>query len=289
MTAKSEHPSGIDRSFGARPIAGEPDWPESELPRVPVPTGGEPWGWGAVGDAAPALIMYTSGTTGLPKGAVLSRRAFAADLDGLADAWAWTADDTLVHGLPLFHVHGLVLGVLGALRAGSRLIHTGRPLPERYAPEINGARRWLALPGFTFQPLEVAKLGLLVWLAATIAKKGERLDDWEGFAPLLVAPVLMAVLTLLQPDFKGASVIALLTGSMLWIGAVRAKYLLRIGAAVLPLGVLVMVLEPYRMERIRAFFDRGTNELCRIAERANFVTYIDEDGLPVDQKQGACT
>jgi fatty acid CoA ligase FadD36 len=118
---------------GASVIAGAPDWPESELPRVPIPVGGEPWGWGAVGDAAPALIMYTSGTTGLPKGAVLSRGAIAADLDGLADAWAWTADDTLVHGLPLFHVHGLVLGVLGALRAGSRLVHTGRPLPERYA------------------------------------------------------------------------------------------------------------------------------------------------------------
>ena len=118
---------------GASVIAGAPDWPESELPRVPIPEDGEPWGWGAAGDAAPALIMYTSGTTGLPKGAVLSRAAIAADLDGLADAWAWTADDTLVHGLPLFHVHGLVLGVLGALRVGSRLVHTGRPLPERYA------------------------------------------------------------------------------------------------------------------------------------------------------------
>jgi fatty acid CoA ligase FadD36 len=123
----------ILRDSGASVIAGMPDWPESELPRVPIPTAGEPWGWGAVGDAAPALIMYTSGTTGLPKGAVLSRAALAADLDGLADAWSWTPDDTLVHGLPLFHVHGLVLGVLGALRAGSRLVHTGKPLPERYA------------------------------------------------------------------------------------------------------------------------------------------------------------
>jgi fatty acid CoA ligase FadD36 len=123
----------ILRDSGASVIAGSPDWPESDLPRVPVPRAGEPWGWGAVGDAAPALIMYTSGTTGLPKGAVISRAAIAVDLDGLADAWAWTSADTLVHGLPLFHIHGLLLGVLGALRAGSRLIHTGRPLPERYA------------------------------------------------------------------------------------------------------------------------------------------------------------
>ncbi|MGX7732163.1 acyl-CoA synthetase [Rhodococcus sp. 2H158] len=82
---------------------------------------------------APALIVYTSGTTGAPKGVVLSRRAVAASLDGLAEAWQWTPDDVLVHGLPLFHVHGLVLGVLGALRIGSPLVHTVRPTPEAYA------------------------------------------------------------------------------------------------------------------------------------------------------------
>jgi fatty acid CoA ligase FadD36 len=80
-----------------------------------------------------AMIMYTSGTTGAPKGVLVSRRAIAADLDALADAWDWTPEDVLVHGLPLFHVHGLVLGVLGALRVGSPLIHTGRPRPADYA------------------------------------------------------------------------------------------------------------------------------------------------------------
>jgi len=76
-------------------------------------------------ESAPALVIYTSGTTGPPKGAVLSRRAVVANLDGLADAWAWTADDLLAHALPLFHVHGLVLGVLGPLRRGGRLHHLG--------------------------------------------------------------------------------------------------------------------------------------------------------------------
>jgi len=75
--------------------------------------------------SAPALVIYTSGTTGPPKGAMLSRAALAANLDALADAWAWTAADVLVHALPLFHVHGLVLGVLGPLRRGGALRHLG--------------------------------------------------------------------------------------------------------------------------------------------------------------------
>ncbi|HEY2673103.1 MAG TPA: acyl-CoA synthetase [Rugosimonospora sp.] len=80
-----------------------------------------------------ALILYTSGTTGPPKGVLLNRDAIAAGLDALAETWDWTAGDTLAHGLPLYHVHGLVLGVLGALRTGSRLVHTGRPTPAAYA------------------------------------------------------------------------------------------------------------------------------------------------------------
>jgi fatty acid CoA ligase FadD36 len=86
-------------------------------------------------DAA-ALILYTSGTTGPPKGVPISRASIAAGLDGLAEAWAWTPEDVLVHGLPLFHVHGLVLGVLGPLRIGSPLRHTRRPQPAAYAEAV---------------------------------------------------------------------------------------------------------------------------------------------------------
>ncbi len=124
----------ILRDSGASVVIGQPDWPEVELPRVPIPTGQPgPTDWVDVDAEAPALIMYTSGTTGLPKGAVISRRAIAAGLDGLAEAWGWSDGDKLAHGLPLFHVHGLILGVLGPLRVGSRLFHTGRPTPEAYA------------------------------------------------------------------------------------------------------------------------------------------------------------
>jgi malonyl-CoA/methylmalonyl-CoA synthetase len=78
------------------------------------------------GPESPALVVYTSGTTGPPKGAVLPRRAVAATVDALADAWRWTGGDVLVHALPLFHVRGLILGVLGPLRLGGAVHHLGR-------------------------------------------------------------------------------------------------------------------------------------------------------------------
>jgi malonyl-CoA/methylmalonyl-CoA synthetase len=95
----------------------------------------------------PALIVYTSGTTGLPKGAVLPRRAVATNLDALAAVWEWTACDRLTHALPLFHVHGLALGLLGPLRRGGELLHLGRFDPARLAEALEaGATMVFGVP-----------------------------------------------------------------------------------------------------------------------------------------------
>ena len=120
--------SGAQVWLGERPDDGE------GLPHIPVRLHARSWHrYPEPPPDATALIMYTSGTTGPPKGVVLSRRAVAADIDALSEAWQWTPDDTLVHGLPLFHIHGLVLGVLGSLRIGNRFVHTGKPTPAGYA------------------------------------------------------------------------------------------------------------------------------------------------------------
>src|SRR5690242_704984 len=119
---------------GAQAWLGEkPDETEG-LPHIPVRLHARSWHrYQEPHPDATALIIYTSGTTGPPKGVVVSRRAIAADIDLLAEAWQWTPGDTLVHGLPLYHVHGLVLGLLGSLRIGNRFVHTGKPTPEAYA------------------------------------------------------------------------------------------------------------------------------------------------------------
>lgn len=119
---------------GARAWLGPlPDEPEG-LPHIPVRLHARSWHrYPEPPPQATALVVYTSGTTGPPKGVVVSRRAIAADLDALAQAWQWTPDDVLVHGLPLFHIHGLVLGLIGSLRVGNRFVHTGKPTPAGYA------------------------------------------------------------------------------------------------------------------------------------------------------------
>lgn len=67
----------------------------------------------------PAIIAYTSGTTGAPKGAVLSHGNLLASAEALVLAWRWTPEDRLVLALPLFHLHGLGVGLHGTLVAGA--------------------------------------------------------------------------------------------------------------------------------------------------------------------------
>jgi malonyl-CoA/methylmalonyl-CoA synthetase len=110
---RAELPDATDRIPVMRVSADPGAAGERPLPAEPEPD-------------ATALIIYTSGTTGSPKGVVLSRRAIASNLDALAGVWRWSPADVLAHGLPLFHVHGLVLGVLGPLRLGGAVHHIGR-------------------------------------------------------------------------------------------------------------------------------------------------------------------
>ena len=130
-TAERRH---ILADSGARAWLGELPTEAEGLPHVPVRLHARSWHrYAEPPPGATAMVMYTSGTTGPPKGVLISRRAIAADIDALAAAWEWTPDDTLVHGLPLFHVHGLILGLLGSLRIGNRFVHTGKPSPAAYA------------------------------------------------------------------------------------------------------------------------------------------------------------
>ena len=90
-------------------------------------------------EGAPALMLYTSGTTGRPKGVRLTHAAVAATVASLETAWGWRADDRLLHVLPLHHTHGLIVAALGALWAGAE---------ARFAP-FEAAALWEAFADVT--------------------------------------------------------------------------------------------------------------------------------------------
>lgn len=89
---------------------------------------------------APAALVYTSGTTGRSKGAVLSHRNFAANAMNLVGAWAMTAADRYLAVLPLFHVHGLGNGVVGWLACGCRMRLVDRFDATRIAAQFESFR-----------------------------------------------------------------------------------------------------------------------------------------------------
>jgi malonyl-CoA/methylmalonyl-CoA synthetase len=103
------------------------------LPAAAAPD--SPWEPPAGGDD-PALLLYTSGTTGASKGAIVTHNNLLATVTGLLAAWSWSAADTLLLALPLFHVHGLIVGLDCALAAGATVELRRRFDAEAVAGEL---------------------------------------------------------------------------------------------------------------------------------------------------------
>jgi len=93
-----------------------------------------------------ALIVYTSGTTGEPKGAVHTHRSLLAGAQALRSAWDWQPDDRLILALPLFHVHGLCAGLFGTLAAGSSAIVFGRFSPTLVVDAVSESTMFFGVP-----------------------------------------------------------------------------------------------------------------------------------------------
>ncbi len=128
--------------------------------------------------------------------------------------------------------------------------------------EINGARRWLNLGGFTFQPSELAKLFTVFYLAHYIDKKGDRLPYFlEGAFPPLIVIGLMSMLILLEPDFGTTVVILSITLILLFLGGVPFRQLGLITGASLPIFIYWIMNSPYRMKRILSFLNPWEAEL----------------------------
>ena len=128
----------------------------------------------------------------------------------------------------------------------------------------NGAKRWIPLGPLTFQPVEIAKLALVTYLACSLGRKADRVKTFTvGFVPHLVVCGMMMALLLKQPDLGSSVVLGATTLGMLFMAGARISYisLAVLGAA--PVAYHLVVGTPWRMHRFLAYFNPeayGTKE-----------------------------
>ena len=129
---------------------------------------------------SPAAILYTSGTTGRPKGAVLDHGGLLAQARGAIEMWRWTSADILVHALPLFHLHGLGMGLHGTLLSGG----SATLVPFSPAAVVNELTRPDPLRGSMFFGVPAMYQRLLDWLEGHPADLAHVRLFVSGSAPL---------------------------------------------------------------------------------------------------------
>jgi cell division protein FtsW len=123
-------------------------------------------------------------------------------------------------------------------------------------PPRNGARRWIPLGPFTFQPVEIAKLALVTYLAYSLARKADQLKTFTvGFVPHLVVCGVMLVLLLAQPDLGSSVVLGTTTLGMLFMAGTRLSYILLSLLVAAPIAYHLVVGTPWRMQRVLAYFN----------------------------------
>ena len=132
------------------------------------------------------------------------------------------------------------------------------PFTRGIAPTINGARRWVQLGAFGFQPSELAKFAVVVWVAMLAAKKGEHIRRLRrGIGPVLVIVGALAALIFLEPNLSMAILTVLLGGVVLFAAGARIGHFLLVGVAALPLLYGVIASAQYRLARVLTFLNSG--------------------------------
>ena len=116
--------------------------------------------------------------------------------------------------------------------------------------------RWLPLGPFTFQPTEVVKFSLILFMAHSLSRKGNKIREFsEGVLPYLILLGLLAAIVIVQPDLGMIVVFGALTMAMLFFAGARVIHLLAVGTAFIPLVFLAIRFAPYRFARLLSFFN----------------------------------
>jgi cell division protein FtsW len=121
---------------------------------------------------------------------------------------------------------------------------------------VGGSIRWLRLGSFSFQPSELARIALVIYLAYSMEKKRERIKNFSiGFIPHVMVLGVFVVLIFMQPDFGSVVILGALTWIMLFIGGVRFSQLFASLLVILPVGYLFLINAEYRAKRILGFLN----------------------------------
>lgn len=133
----------------------------------------------------------------------------------------------------------------------------------QFGREAGGAQRWLRIgEGFSFQPSELAKLALLIYLADYLARKQDRLKNfWRGFLPPLLIVGGIVGLIFLQPDMGTGLFLGMVSVILLFIAGVRMIHLTGLALFFLPVFYFLVMGAGYRMRRILTFLDPGKDPL----------------------------
>lgn len=122
--------------------------------------------------------------------------------------------------------------------------------------EINGTRRWFRWGPVSFQPAELAKFSLVLYLAAFLDRKREVIKNFKfGVLPPLLVSGAMAGLVLLEPDLGGSLTFVALVFCLLFLAGARVRQMGLVALSALPLIAAVVFMAPYRWRRIEAFLD----------------------------------
>jgi cell division protein FtsW len=119
-----------------------------------------------------------------------------------------------------------------------------------------GSLRWLRLGPLSFQPVEAARLGLIIYLAYSLQKKQHALTTFKiGFVPHLLVLLLFSISLALQPDFGSIVIFGLLVWMMMFVAGVPLHHLLSVLLVVIPAGGFLMLTAAYRIKRLISFLD----------------------------------
>jgi len=122
--------------------------------------------------------------------------------------------------------------------------------------KVKGASRWLRFPGFNFQPSELAKMALIIYMAYSLDKKQEKLKFFStGFLPYMVVLAIMIAILLLQHDLGASLTLGAVALSMLFIAGSRPRYILGMFVMAVPFLYYAILTKSYRLARIKVFLN----------------------------------